>query len=521
MLICISAWQIDEIWQALVPMATTTLNTKVQDLFAGPEMANVDSSHLDTAAPEKTLVNDINLDQLFKNLNTSKKEDNTNKSKIGKNWLENKLLDFSKIVFSRESTYRGFIDIFAADIPSLAAAACRNWTYFLEDVVKTIASTSMMFAAPLFIKLMIKLRSKEVFNEEHELKNTVNYMLFSNNDLKDLESFDTARVKITEDEVKDKYRIAELYGLDSKQGQKALSRAKEIKNFMTNYQASDELREKIIKLKDKVTFAEGIVESTFWGLRPLMERLFRRYVLGINRFTGSLKYLSDEEADKLGNQKHFTVTQMMGTVLSIVLSPFLIARGQKIIRDPNKVNETKFNKTMHEQMDLKHGIYPKFGLYAAYSNIPLLISKLFNSQDPFELVEHFVRFCVTFISIFFGDRMTNGVMAKSADKELTEKYGEKPGILYYRNEKTPENFIEKLNSIFPEAAKYQDIEDKTKHNPELQEEATKKYKSTFFKGFFTHSFGSFLIKYGINMLTQFAVEIAKNRLHKKEAQARS
>ena len=432
--------------------------------------------------------------------------------KKSRTWLKQKLFDYSKIVFSRESSYRGFINIFASDIPSLAAAACRNWSYFKEDLFKLTSSGMMMFAAPLITKLMIKLRAKDVFENEEDLKNAHNYMLFSNSDLESLESLDKSRMRITEEEIKDKQRIAEFYGKDSRQGKTALDRGNEIKNFMNNFTASEDLRKKIIGLKDKVISSACLVESSFWGLRPFAERLFRKYVLGFNRFTGSLNYLNDQEADKLGNKKTFTLKQMLGTSLSVGLPPLLIKLGLKATKNPQKVQSNEALKIMHSQMDLKHGLYPKLGLYAAFSDIPLLISKFFNAQDPFELIENLIRFTITGISVFLGDRITNGRLAKKEDAKLAEKYQTDPGILYYKNEHSKNNWLNNLQKSFPEATKYQDILDKTKDNPELQDEAIQKYHKVFFKGFFSHSIGAFMIKYLTNMLTQLLVENAKKKL---------
>ena len=46
-------------------------------------------------------------------------------------WLD-RLWNYSKVVFTRESTYRGFVDLFAEDTPSLLIEALRGRAAFLE-----------------------------------------------------------------------------------------------------------------------------------------------------------------------------------------------------------------------------------------------------------------------------------------------------------------------------------------------------------------------------------------------------
>lgn len=414
------------------------------------------------------------------------------------NFIKNKMNQYSRIVFSRESTYRGFVDIFAEDIPSLAAAATRNWAYFKEDCFKLALSTSVMFLAPVFVKLSAKQHAKDYFNDD-EIKDLDNLLLFNKEDLENLESFDEARYRVVNDEVKDCLNLIDTYGKDSKEGSKAIKKIESIKEFANRYEANEDLRKRLLAFKDKILVNTSTIESTFWGVRPFLERLFRKYVLGVNRFTGSLKYLNDKDADRLGNKKSFTFKQILGTAASIISPPVIIKKLMNMVKDSDLVKNSKVLQIVKDQMDTTHGIYPKLGIYAAFSNIPLQISKQFNSQDIFEQVENLIKFGVTGFSLFLGDRTTNGKFAVAEDKKLSEKYGEDTGILYKKHN-SGSGLLAWINKQLPEAAKFNEVVAKTKHNPKLKKEAIDKYQKTFYKGFIWHAAGTFISKFTIYSL---------------------
>ncbi len=419
-------------------------------------------------------------------------------------WLA-KLMDYSKVVFPRESTYRGFVSIFADDLPTLLAEAFRGSKAFVEALFKEAATTAAVFVSPIITKIIAAAKAKGIFGD-YGVENLSNLMLFSREDLETLENFDKAREKIVAHEIQDQMNLIKFHGVDSVKAKECIANAEKMQKFMGDYQATESLRQQLLKLKDETIITQSWVESAFWGGIPFLVRLFRKYGLGVDRFVGSINYLDDKSAEKLGNQKHFTFKQIFGTVLGIVLNPLLVGH---VVKQPSSSEATSAKTSwLKEQLDTQHGFYPKLGLFVSFGELPYIISRLFNSQDVFELVENFVKFCTSSGSLLFGDRITNGWLAKKADKEFSLKHDLEPGTFYYREPQNPSSLWSTLCNSFPAAAKFQHVLNSIKHKPQLKQEASDIYQKTFYKGFGLHSLGAFAINTFINWTTRARVQRA-------------
>ncbi len=419
------------------------------------------------------------------------------KNKKTEGFFKDKIFGFSRLIFSRESTYRGLIDLFAEDIPAVLVEALRGKAACLEAIFKNFLSTSMIFVAPLITKFLVKLNLPKIFSQD-ALSNARNLMLFRREDLDSDHDFENAKSRIIKEEIQDSVNLANFFGTQKENLDKYSRKILGTENFLAQLESHSGNRAKINFLKDKVLEQQSYIEGAFWASVPFLQRLFRKYVLGVGRFTGSMKYLKDKDADKLGNQKNFTVKQIFGTLGSFAIAPILMKLGTFSIKKENWLEKIPFFKTLKRNLDTKHGYYPKLGAFLTYGNMPLMFSKIFNSQDRFELMENVIRFFATFTSLFFGDRVTNGNLAKKADKELVDRFGASPGILYEKSS----------SKIFPEAAKFQEVLDRTSHDKNLKQRAIELYQKTFLNGFSLHIVGTFLIKYLINYITQFRVQKA-------------
>lgn len=415
--------------------------------------------------------------------------------------------EYSKVVFSRESTYRGFVDIFANDLPSLIAAATRNKYNFLEELMKSITSTAAIFLAPQATKISAQLVGSTIFSGA-ERQNIKYYLLFARTDLDDLESFDKARHEVARRESQDRLNLASLFGHGTKQGKAYLKEAKEIQDFFINLKVNDQLLTKVRKLKKASIVGQNVLESGFWGFFPFSVRLFRKYVLGVDRFTGTMAYLGNKENDKLGNQKGFSAMQLAGTLFAMLCSPVLNLIGLNLSENKERVAKSPFLQSYKELIDMSHGIYPKLALFSLFGQIPIVISKVFNAQGRFELFESVFKFIITSTSFLLGDRVTNGGFAKVADRELQKEFGTEPGILYHHQKAAPGKQLgwwQRLKQRFPEAQKFQEVLDKVSHNKLLQNKAVKKYINALYKGFSFHALGMFAIKMAINQITRMNV----------------
>ena len=72
-------------------------------------------------------------------------------------WFKN----LSKIIFSRESTYRGLLEVFTDDLPAIIVEATRGKAAFLESILNQTASSSLMFLTPSISKYFAHRHSKK------------------------------------------------------------------------------------------------------------------------------------------------------------------------------------------------------------------------------------------------------------------------------------------------------------------------------------------------------------------------
>lgn len=425
------------------------------------------------------------------------------KKPIDKNSFSEKVLDYSKVVFSRESTYRGFVDIFAEDLPNIVGDAFRGKAAFLEACFKSVLTTGYIFTIPSILKRIARFTYQTIFpNLDHKAVDAL--MLFGLDDLESNTKLNLAKERILEQETTDSKNQSQLYeGFDKANAIKG--KLEHLKTFINDFNPDDEFRENMYKVKKNI-FTKLSWYTSFMGTAvPIVKRLFRKYVLGADRFVGSMNYLKDKDADKLGNVKGFSFKQILLNAVSFTSVPLLFNGFMNF--DKNSFLKPLFDK-LKPGMDTRHSYHPKTGLFAPISSLPYLISKMINSQDRFELMENIIRFSVSCSSLFFGDRATNGVFAKAADKQLTQKHGVEPGILYYKDQEEGKGIGAWLAKFFPEAAKINHVMDRTNGNQPLQEEATNLFRKIFYKGFFFHSIGTFLLKLGVNWITKARVESA-------------
>ncbi len=437
-------------------------------------------------------------------------ENNTNETLLHQKKYENqntfseKILDYSKVVFSRESTYRGFVDIFAEDLPNIVADAFRGKAAFLEACFKSVLTTGYIFTIPSILKQISRFTYKAIF-PHLDYKAVDALMLFGLDDLETNEKLNQAKQRILEQEATDSNNQADLYKGFDKSTNGIKEKYQDLKLFINDFNPDDEFRQKMYNTKKNIFTKLSWYTSSIGTLVPIIKRLFRKYILGTDRFVGSMKYLKDKDADKLGNVKGFSLKQILLNLVSFTTIPTLFNSFMSF--DKNSLLKPVFDK-FKSQIDTRHSYHPKTGLFMPISSLPYLVSKMINSQDRFELTENFVRFSVSCSSLFFGDRATNGVFAKAADKKLSEKHGVEPGILYYKDQEDGKGIGAWLASFFPEAAKINHVIERTKGNQPLQEEATNLFRKIFYKGFFFHSLGTFLLKMFINWTTKARVSAA-------------
>lgn len=438
--------------------------------------------------PAKISAQDI--EQLFSNLAKDSKEKHENSSLV--QWFK----DFSKVIFSQESTYRGLLEFFTDDLPSIVDAF-RGKAALLESMFQSVCSTGLMLTAPLVAKAFARFYSRQIF--ESDLASQVDtLMLFQRQDLDSNENFNNAKSRIINDELQEQMTMFDFKRAKGLEG--TVKRVSALFEFMENQKTTPDLREKILKLKDHVIKAHSWFESITWSAIPLAQRIFRKYVLGLDRFSGSVKYLTDIQAKDLGNEKGFSIKQVLGTIFSSISSPLLVSLGLE------KINETKSNKSsflefIKKQLDTEHSYFPKLGLFVFQGELPCFISKIFNSQDKFELVENVIKVLTNNLSTFFGDRLTNGNFARAYDKKLVEEFNVEPGILYQKSESI-------LASLFPEANKFTEVLNKTKKNPELKKKANDFFEQAFYKGFGLHVGLMFVARFLINGITKLRVKNA-------------
>ena len=315
---------------------------------------------------------------------------------------------------------------------------------------------------------------------------------FKFEDLKDTKSMNNVLQERLEQAINHELIQAETKSGSDKE--KHFEKVEKIKNFYTDeLEISDDLREKAKKYKEKTFIAQNSYMGILTAIVPFITLMFRKYALGVDRFTGSMHYQNKDEDKKLGNKGIFTKIQIFGTMASAAFSPIATRLGLNLINKSGTENESKLIKELHKQLNPDLGLHPKQGSIFLFTAISHWISKLTNFQGILELIEDVAKLTITTSSLLIGDRVTNGRLAKIEDDKLVEEFNASPGTLYYRDP-------DQVESKFPEQADYQHIKDKTKDNPELEDEAIKRTANVFARGFAEHAVFTFFSKLGVNGL---------------------
>ena len=431
---------------------------------------------------------------------------------LGKDW--NYYRDLASIVCSRESTYRTALDVTGFDIPTMTAALFRNFKSFLEAAFEGLTATLTIGLAPKVTQGVGYVCSKFIFKKD-EQKDTLNYLMFTMDELRDKNKFQNAASRIKEEEMQDKNFTAALYERagHSKQAERFKKEAKEIEDFCTRFTPSEDIRQKICKLKKATIIGESFLEGGFWGGFGLLMRGFRKYVLGEDRFTGTKGYVSDSESEQLGESGDLNIFQKIIGVAAIFISPVLNLFLLNKVEDDEAVAKSPFLQTVKSQWDMTHGVYPKLGLLFSYTTIPKWIGAISLSQGWFERGERILKLLTVLPSWWFGHRITNGVLAAKEDTKLAEKHNVPQGILvepeYLKSNLNENSSVwKKINATFPEPAKIHHVMDSTEGNEVLQKEAEDLHASCLYKGFALHSLLVFLVNLGVNFTTKLRAERA-------------
>lgn len=416
--------------------------------------------------------------------------------------------NYAGIIDSRESTYRTALDITGFCLPIMAAAAFRNIWSFLEATFESVIDCLMVYIAPQTTTFVGKIFSKQILPKE-EQKDYFHYLGFLRSDLENLDALKRGLERMKQEEIKDKERIAELYNKTGSEKKTAdfLNRAKEVQDFCNRFTVSEDKRQNIQKLKKSVILGESLLESVIWGFKGLFIRLFRKHVLRQDRFTGTLGYLGDAESAALGEGGEITLLQKIGIGVATVISPLINAFLLKQIQKPDNVKKSKFYSIVNEQIDMTHNVYPKLGLLFTYLQVPELLGMISTSQGKYEILERILRYVAGIPSWWCGHRVTNGLVAKIADKKLGKEFNQ-TGILIEPQKRDKNSLWDCLCDYFPEPARIQHVLDKTEANKQLQEKVTDLHAKTLYGGFALHSFLIWVLMMGVNALTKLRVKRA-------------
>ena len=415
--------------------------------------------------------------------------------------------DLASIVCSRESTYRTALDITAFDFPVLLSDAFRGIKKFLESSVECLSATVLVGISPYITTFTANILSKFIL-PKHLQKDTEQYLKFQMSELRDFQSFKEARNRVKEEESEDKLFISSLYNKagNEKKSNRFKKESKDIEDFCTTFEPTEEKRKLIYKLKKATIIGESFIEGGFWGGYGLILRLFRKYILKEDRFTGTKGYVSDAESQELGEAGNLTLFQKVIGIGAIFISPVLNTILLNKIEDREAVKKSKFLQVVDSNLDMTHGVYPKLGLLFTQTTIPKWIGTITLSQGWFERIERILKLLTVIPSWWMGHRATNGLFALNADKGLARKHNINPGILvepeYLKPETKNDSFLEKLNKRFPEPAHIHHVMKTTEGNKKLQEEAEDLHAKCLYKGFTLHSLLVLAINFAVNYTTK-------------------
>lgn len=439
----------------------------------------------------------------------------------------NKWTNFASIVCSRESTYRTMLDITAFDLPIMGADAFRGMKKFLESALEAACGTVMVLLAPTITSIVGKILGNSYLPKKSK-KDTLSLLCLNMNELKDLETFKKGLERMKKEESEDKSFIASLYK-NTNQNEKAKKYEDQVKNiesFAENInKESDEylkdLVEKTRKLKKATLIGESFIEGGWWGGFGLISRLFRKYILKEDRFTGTINYTSEAESQQLGESGEISLFEKTVGIGSVFISPTLNSFLMNKLEDDEKVKKSKFLQTVKSQYDMTHGVYPKLGLLFSITTIPKWTGSILTSQGWIERGERILKLLTVLPSWWLGHRVTNGLIAQKADEKLSKKYNVDKGILIepeslIKEGDKNENFFVRTSKKFPEPARIHHIFKTIESNTNLDEETKTKFKKEaeekhaecLYKGFALHSLMVWVINMAVNQVTKIRAQMA-------------
>ncbi len=441
----------------------------------------------DRVSPEYPNFSNLVVDKPFSNSNTPITTE--------KPTLWDKARNVAEIVCSRESIFRSALDLTGWEIPVLIASATRNLYSFTEALFQGSYAFSLMVLAPYFTKWVGQLSGQFIMKED-EKKDIDKYMLFQLNDLDDHQSFQKGLTRIKQEEPEDSLFLAKLYANNQMKANKYENKAKSLTEFFDKLEIDDEKFARIKKLKRAAIQGESIIEGGLWGFMFLANRLFRKYVLKQDRFTGTAQYQSKEESKKTTDSSKMAWWQWAGSIGGIIVSPIVNHFILNKIEDKDAVAKSPWLKTLKNQWDMTHGIYPKLGLMVSFLMLPCNIGMMFSSQGKNEFIENLLTLFTMVPSWWFGHRVTNGVLAKMADNKLSKDFGVEKGILVEPAD---------LHQAMPEPAKIQHVLRKVSHDPKLEKAARDAHAKVLYQGFTLHSLMIFGMRLLINQITKWRV----------------
>ena len=404
-------------------------------------------------------------------------------------------IKYAGIIDSRESVYRSFLDFVSSDIPTIITNANRGLSSFLEATIEGFMGTGTFLFAPFITKCSATAASKFILKAEE--KDQVDYYLkFHMPELRDQESFEKGLERIKSEEAQDQRRIAKLYKSLNRQDQVDAynEKARKIEEFCDSCEFSQDKLDRIYKLKKAAILTESGLEGGFWGGFGLMLRWFRKNIMGQNRFTGTSKYINDEDSKKIGEAGELSSMQKILGTLMIPLSPIVNTIFLKMTKNKEAVDKSPALQKIENNIDMTHGYFPKLGLMFTYSSMPKWVSVFIGAQGADEAIERLAKFLLFIPSWWMGHKVTNGTLAAKADKKLAEKHGVEQGILVEKSE---------LGKSMPEPARIHHVLKATEGNDELQADAIKEHARVLYSGLGLHSLAMMAIFFGVNMMTKF------------------
>jgi len=435
------------------------------------------------------------------------------KSKLStdKKTLWDKAKIWAKIFDSRASTYRAVMDLIGADIPTVIGGM-RNIYSFIESVVEASASFIMVFAAPKITSVVSQILGRFMLDKsEHD--DISNHLLFHRQELHDNDSYLKAIKRVSEEELDDKKHIVNLYkelGQHQK-AQKEQAGLDKINNFCENFstklasQDVDSKRKKILRFKEAVQLAESFVEGGIWGSFGITMRLFRKYILKQNSFTGTQGYTTEDQRKKLGDDSKIGLKEYLGAVVGMGISPILNYLVLNATRDRSKLKNNKFLQFLDHQFDMTHGLYPRLGMMFSFMVIPKWSSVFLTAQGRNELIEKLSKALSMIPLWWLGQKITNGPLAAIRDTKLQKLHGLEPGILVDRPCPKEPGWLGFIKHHFPEANKYYDVYKKMANvsDPNLRENILDQHAKTVYQGLGLHTF----LIFSAIMISQFMTKL--------------